>query len=492
MESFSLTRRSFLQAAGIGASALATGSLAQVLGNRNDVHLRLISQAASLPILPGNLTNAYRYTGSLRMGPRGTVQNLSSCIGPIIRLESGQNVQIDHLNSLTENTVVHFHGMNVPELADGHPKDVLAPGELHSHRFRVINRAGTYWFHPHPDMRTGYQVHRGMAGMMIVHDAEERALGLPSGACDVPVVIQDKRFNASNQFQHSTGSQTGHLGSRILINGFADYVWNCGTRLYRFRFLNGCNSRILKLAWDDGQPMTVIGTDGGLLSEPVVKPYVMLGPGQRIEVIGDFTTKSVGSQIKLKSLAYLNGGPGSGTPPQGTEMDLMVCNVNYQTPESVTIPSILTPIVRYDRNAAVNAATPRMFATEYMNGMWTINGRTFEMLEVADEEKVRLNDLEVWEMRNDLPADQFQPHPMHLHGPMFQIHKRWTNEDTAWYETISEGYVDEGWHDTVLLFPGERAEFMLKFGPYPGLFLMHCHNLEHEDMGMMRNYQILP
>jgi FtsP/CotA-like multicopper oxidase with cupredoxin domain len=382
--------------------------------------------------------------------------------------------------------------LNVPDDADGHPRYAMASGGMYTHRFKVINRAGTYWYHPHPDMRTGFQANRGLAGLILVHDDEEAGIDLPRGACDVPLVIQDKRFNSSNQIMHSTGSQVGYLGDRILVNGILDFRYPCGSRLYRFRLLNGSNSRIYKLAWSDGQPMFVIGTTGGLLRETVAKPYVMLGPGERLEVIADFRSKQPGSSVNLMSLPFSNGGPGSGTPPQGTQLTICACDIVYQLPESLEIPTTLTQFDLYDRNQAVNANNSRVFASKYMDGMWTINGRIFEMTGVAEEEKVRNGELELWEFRNDLPADQEQPHPMHIHGAQFQIVSRRTNIEEPWYDEIREGYVDEGWHDTALLFPGERVELLLKHGPYPGLFLLHCHNLEHEDMGMMRNILIQP
>lgn len=486
------SRRAFLKSTAMGATALGTGAMAQVLGgNRNDVWIRLTSAQELYPILPGQQSTVFRYRAALRHGPRGSViNNRSSFLGPTFVFNKGQRVQFDYVNQLSESSVVHFHGMNVPEQADGHPRFAIGPGQVYSTQFEVIDRAGTYWYHPHPDMRTGFQVVRGLAGMVIVHDEEEAALDLPRGACDQVFVIQDKRFNSQNQIQHSTGSQSGYIGNRILVNGIPDYTWNCSTRLYRVRVLNGSNSRIYKLAWSDGQPMHVIGTTGGLLPTMETRPYVMLGPGQRLELILDCTTKSVNDEFKLVSLEFPMAGPGSGSPPNGTAMDIMTMRVAYVSPESVSIPSVLTPIDYFRKEDAVNANNSRVFASEYMDGMWTINGRVFEMTGVAEEEKVRLGDLELWELRNLANLDQVQVHPMHLHGAQFQVHKRWMDEDFEWYDHIREGYVDQGWQDTALLFPGERCEILLKHGPYPGLFLMHCHNLEHEDMGMMRNFLI--
>ena len=153
---------------------------------------------------------------------------------------------------------------------------------------------------------------------------------------------------------------TGMLGDTICVNGRPDFRLAVSTRIYRLRILNGSNARIYKLAWKDGTPLTVIGTDGGLLEKPVQRRYAMLGPGERLELWADFS--------------------------------------------------------------------------KYPDGM------QFQVLERSG--------------------------------------------------VGHEGYVDEGWKDTVLLMPGERVRLLVRFSDYPGLFLYHCHNLEHEDMGMMRNYLV--
>lgn len=486
-----ISRRDALKWAAAGAGALTVGGLGKAFAqSKVDLNIRLVAAPATVQVYSGQATNVFKYTAGVRSGSRAAVRNLpGSIVGPILRARKGQRVVVDYSNQIPEESVVHFHGLHVPEEMDGHPRFAVPAGGGYRHDFRIINRAGTYWFHAHPDMRTGFQVNRGLAGFFIVDDEDEDRLNLPRGACDVPLVIQDKRFNSQNQIMHSTGSQTGHLGDRIFVNGYPNYVHRCGTRHYRFRLLNGSNSRIYKLGWSDGRPMMVMGTAGGLLDQIIEKPYVMLGPGDRIEIWADLTGVPVGTELTMRSLAFQNGGPGSGSPPQGTQMDLFKVRVDYAEPETFDIPTAFNPIVRYNPLQAVNYENARTVAMEFM-GMWTLNGRTFEMTGISDDERVKLNDLEIWEFRNDLPSAVRQPHPMHLHGPLFQINKRSIVNDEPWYDTIRDGYVDEGWHDSILLFPGERVEIITKFTDYTGLFLYHCHNLEHEDMGMMRNYQV--
>jgi FtsP/CotA-like multicopper oxidase with cupredoxin domain len=286
---------------------------------------------------------------------------------------------------------------------------------------------------------------------------------------------------------------TGFLGEWILVNGRPDFSLPVATRAYRLRILNGSNSRIYKLAWQKGNALTVIGTDGGLLEKPVQRRYVMLGPGERLDLWADFSEYPVGSELSLISLPFDAGAMGGGRMgsgailPNGAGFSILRVEVNRQEKETLALPQRLSKISRYRYSDAVNREYPRRFQLVMRHMTWTINGRTFGMREVAPDEKVRLNSLEVWEFINEgggmgMMGAMEMPHPMHLHGMQFQVLDR--------RGVKHEGYVDEGWKDTVLLMPGERIRLLVRFSEYPGLFLYHCHNLEHEDMGMMRNYLI--
>jgi len=178
-------------------------------------------------------------------------------------------------------------------------------------------------------------------------------------------------------------------------------------------------------------------------------------------------------------------------------------SVDREERVKMTLPQRLTTIPRYRETDAVNAPSPRTFTLDMtMRRGWTINGRTFEMTAVADDEKVRLGDLEVWSFINQGGrggmgmgmgmGGMSQPHPMHVHGLQFQVLRR--QVEPAWqslWDTLGPGFVDEGWHDTVLVMPGERVDILLRFTDFEGLYLYHCHILEHEDMGMMRNYRVV-
>ena len=224
----------------------------------------------------------------------------------------------------------------------------------------------------------------------------------------------------------------------------------------------------------------------------------MLGPGERLELWADFSKHPVGSESVLVSLPFDAGSMSGGRMgrgmmdsgavlPNGAGFRILKVKVNRREKETLALPQRLSTINRYRYTEAVNRQSPRKFHLVMRHMAWTINGRTFRMREVANDEKVRLNTLEVWEFINEgggmgMMGAMDMPHPMHLHGMQFQVLVR--------QGVRHEGYVDEGWKDTVLLMPGERIRLLVRFTGYPGLFLYHCHNLEHEDMGMMRNYLI--
>ena len=215
-----------------------------------------------------------------------------SYLGPILRVKSGTKLRIQFKNNLTEKSVLHPHGLRVPEDCDGTPMQAIDPGQTKIYEFTVIDRAGPYWFHPHPMGRTAEQVVMGLAGLFYVSDDEEEAAipGSSTGANDLPVVIQDRLFDSNNQFLYQPNMMWGYLGDRILVNGQKGAKFSLEPRAYRLRILNGSNARTYKLAWSNDMPLNVIGTDGGLLPAVETRSYVMLMPGERVDVWADFSS----------------------------------------------------------------------------------------------------------------------------------------------------------------------------------------------------------
>jgi FtsP/CotA-like multicopper oxidase with cupredoxin domain len=496
------------------------------------------------PILPGAATQTLGYSANVLQGDAGAVTALpASYLGPIVRVTRGQTVRVHVRNELDEPTNVHWHGLIVPAEADGQPGNLVMPGAEAEYTFAVRNRPGTYWFHPHPHGRTAEQAYQGLAGLFIVTDAEEAALGLPAGAQDIPLVLQDRRFDADNQLVYIDPGMAGMmdemmgiLGEHILVNGRPDATLSVSTQPYRLRLLNGSNARIYKLGWSNGAPLTVIATDGGLLEKPVTAPYVMLAPGERVELWADFSGAEVGSEFKLVSLPFEGVEAGAmammgmmhAAPslPNGAAFDIMTFAVTEVVAHTVTLPATLLPVETLAAATAVNAAAPRPFVFAMDDAMnWTINGRVFEMDAVADDEKVRFGDTELWELVNLMAAPapaatsemagmdhsshadhgastpgaasaqatmrDFMAHPVHLHGVHFQVLDRQVDDaQRAGWETVSAGLIDQGWKDTVLVMPGERVRIAVRFDGYRGRYLLHCHNLEHEDSGMMRYFEV--
>lgn len=495
-----------------------------------DLEIALKATRDRVAILPGAETAVWRYQAELLAGDPASVAALpGSYLGPILRVRQGQRVRVHFTNDLPEPSIVHWHGLLVPDDMDGHPRFAVGASQSYTYDFQVRNRAGTYWFHPHPHGLTGGQAYRGLAGLFIVGDAEEAALGLPQGEYDLPLVIQDRQFDARNQLVYIAqgnggmmgggmmgGGMTqmmGFLGDRILVNGQPDFTLPVATRAYRLRLLNGSNSRIYKLAWRDGSPLTVIATGGGLLEQPVSRPFVMLAPSERVELWADFTGHQPGDELFLDSQEFVGaegdelatgaggmGGMGgmmmaTAALPNGAAFPVARFRVARQEQGGETLPARLARIERYRLADAVNAAQPRQIVITNRMMTWLLNGRTFEMTGVAADEIGRVGELMAWEFINERNPGQMMEqngmaHPLHIHGTQFQVLERQVlPELKAGFESVRAGHVDEGWQDTVLVMPGERVKVLLKF-VHPGLFLYHCHNLEHEDQGMMRNFRV--
>ena len=554
-------RRKFLQLAGLSAlSAVAPSNWLYAASNARyakdaspdfhpNVEIEITAVATEAPILPGKPTRVWKYEGKLLSGPEGTIAQLPGThLGAVFFLERGQKVRFYFKNDLPEANIIHWHGLHVPQVMDGHPMYDVPAGSGYVYEFQVDNPAGTYMYHAHTHEKTGQQVYKGLAGLIIVSDPDEKTLNLPRGEFDQPIVLQDRSFDADNQLvyvQNMRERHMGFLGDEMIVNGKRHFVLPVATRPYRLRVLNGSNSRLYKLGWDDGTPLTVIATDGHLLEKPVTRQFVMLAPGERIELWADFSGRKVGTEIVLKSLPFSGAMPGHGeggmmggmnhgdgkapqgggmmdhkaeSPtqseengegehggmgmmstsklPQGSEYALLKVRIMREENVSLPLPQRLARDERYERSQAENPNQPRSIKISMMRMKWLLNGREFEMTAASPEETVKMNTMQVIEFDNGYTQTMGMmsglPHPMHIHGQQFQIIERVIREDRRKdYETVNKGFVDDGWKDVVLVMPGEKVTLLKRFDDYKGLFLYHCHNLEHEEMGMMRNFNVI-
>ena len=525
--------------AGVGLAELGIATPAtKPAGSPADVHIQLRAVRDRIAVRPGAPTAVWRYEGKLLRGAPDSLEPGGGYLGPTIRVRRGQRVRIEFTNDLPEPTTIHWHGLHVPDGMDGHPRHAVGPGQQFVYEFPVLNRAGTYWYHAHPHGRTGYQVYHGLAGLLLVSDEEEQALALPRGSHDVALVLQDRNFDHDNQFVYPSGGMGGHmddgmmgggmmgpgmmgpgvmdrgmsrsgmadmmarmmgvLGEQILVNGRQMSRLQVERLPYRLRLANGSNTRTYKLGWSDGSPVTVLATDGGLLAVPQERPYVMLAPAERVELWVDFARWPAGADLALRSLAFEPGMTmmmGREALPDGAPFPVLALDVRGGGAAQATQPPRrLSQLPAAQASIAVNAHRPKVFDLSMGMMTWGINGRAFEMLETSAEETVKLGTHEVWEFRNEGRRSMMgmvMAHSMHIHGLQFRVLGREvSNRFTQAYETVRAGLVDDGWKDTVLVMPGERVRVLVGFEDYPGLFLYHCHMLEHEDTGLMRNYLV--
>jgi len=470
--------------------------------------LTIAAKKAELPIIAGKPTRQFAYE-VLHQG--------KTYLNPVLRLKTGANCTAKLVNALDEETIIHWHGMLVDGKNDGHPRDAVGPGSAYDYKFKVANRAGTYWYHPHPHGTTGRQVYLGLASLLIVEDEEElalqKALDLALGASDIPLMIQDKRVGDDGALRYDPGEDdwfAGLIGDRILVNLTARPHFNASTRIYRFRILNAANARICRLAFERGDERLefhVIGTDGGLLERPYRVTEAFLSPAERLDVLLDLRAARIGDTVVLRSLEFDRmhqegaGGAGKGHEghdmsrmgagaamlPDGAAFDILQIRVTQQARAAGPIP---------DRLSAAGApgmprGKPRVFTLDQREQRWRINGQVFDMH--ATPVTVKRGASEIWEIRN---AKASMPHPMHLHGFHFRVLRRTGSPEQVRRLAIDERGVappDLGFKDTVLVWPGETVRLAVDFShPFDGdqAYLFHCHNLEHEDRSMMINYRV--
>jgi FtsP/CotA-like multicopper oxidase with cupredoxin domain len=286
-------------------------------------------------------------------------------------------------------------------------------------------------------------------------------------------------------------TMNGWLGDRVLVSGQADAKIPVDRRAYRIRLLNGSNSRIYKLAWSDKSPVTLLGTDGGLLEKAKTMPALTLAPGQRADVLLDLSAYQGDGPLQLISQGFSPdevGGVGMmerNGPAQGAKMTVATLEVSKTNGPGFKMPDALSKDSFVEKPDAPVRQVPLLF----MRMAWFIDGRVFDMQDVDASETVKASSTHVWEFENqENPMGMAMAHPMHIHGPQFRVLSR----KSAGENGLREGINDAGWQDTVLVLPGEKVRLQIRFSQHPGLFLYHCHILEHEDMGMMRNFRVVP
>jgi FtsP/CotA-like multicopper oxidase with cupredoxin domain len=293
----------------------------------------------------------------------------------------------------------------------------------------------------------------------------------------------------------------GFLGDRVLVNGKPQPTTEVDAAWHRVRLLNASNARIYTLAWSRDLEMILIGGDGGLLETPLRRRALTLAPGQRADLLLDLTGLAAGTEVHLESGAFaeaeagLVGMMGRGMMgsmggrsrvPNGAPLRVMTLRTRARRGAAFRVPERLSS---FDRTWALSAGAPlRRVPLTFQRMQWLLDGRTFEMGDVAAGETVAAGSTQLWDLENLAnPMGMEAAHPIHIHGRQFRVIAR-TGGRPA--NTLRAGVADAGWHDTVLVLPGETVRVQVSFTLHPGVYLYHCHILEHEDMGMMRNFRV--
>ncbi len=489
-----LSRRSLLEGgAVIGASALVPRPLwdaAAAAAQPQSLHIpalldaRKLAHSVSLEVQVGN-TEFFPGRTSKTLGYNG------SYLGPTIRANRGDEVEIAVINALEEDTTVHWHGLLIPAELDGSPHQLIRPGTTWRPTLPIRQPAATLFYHSHAHGRTGAQVYSGLAGLFLVTDDEERALGLPSeyGVDDLPLVLQDRLFEDGHLVlpEGMMARMMGRRGNTTLINGTPNAIARVPNGLVRLRLVNGSNARIFDLSFDDQRTFHWIASEGGLLEEPTQVRSLTLAPGERAEVLVNF---SDGRLVALRTAPDTNlpmmMGQISRMRGLATEIfgggDEVVLRFEPVASDrrSGVVPSRL--IARQRADASKATGRRRFVLSMGMGGMMGgrmgssrdmfINGRPFVMDRI--DERVRLGDTEIWEI-----SGQMMSHPVHIHGVQFEVLSRNGSKPLP---------RDAGVRDTVLV--REPVELLVHF-TQPAVdapFMYHCHILEHEDNGMMGQF----
>lgn len=522
-----MDRRNFIAA---GIATFGAAATWQATSGRAAAQLPAISGGTNVPLTAlrrliiervDPLTGRCRYvadTGTHRIAD------------PILIAQSGERIDALIENRLPQPTTVHFHGLTLPEAQDGAGFDAIPPGGQKRLAFEIRNRSALYWLHAHPHGLTAEQVHAGLAGLLLVNDDDDRALdqALAIGAGNrFAFALADARVSNGVLRPYAPSPEEclhGYFGNRMRVNGALDFAAHVAPGWVRLQLLNACNARGLLLAFRDREgavPFHLIGSDGGLLGAPVALESVFLYPAERVDIAIDLTERSAISAVSLAfdprhqakggKLAQLHASrqkypalaaaavcaPASSgaadSLPDGSELPLFKLTVSGSRRSAPPLPARLSALAQ--TTAGTDTPTRRLRLDFDERTGFLIDQTPYRMDEIAFG--VARGTREVWEIRN---SPLSMPHPMHLHGFGFRVLRRQgTFGPARALATAGNGRLptDLGVKDTVVLWPNETLWLEVNFSlPLDSAFagrqryMFHCHNLEHEDGMMMRNFAI--
>jgi FtsP/CotA-like multicopper oxidase with cupredoxin domain len=406
-------------------------------------------QPGTAEILPGLQTPILGYDGRFP--------------GPTIRATRGRAVEVRQRNAGGRELNVHLHGGVTPPQFDGHPHDGIPNGTERLYKYPNIQRAATLWYHDHAHGQTAKTLFAGLAAFYVVEDPDEAELDLPQGEYDVPLMIQDRSFNADGSFRYRLDLDRGFRGDTILVNGAVAPRMRVERRLYRLRFLNASNARAYALALGNNRPLTQIASDAGLLPKPVKRTSLPLEPAERADVVVDFRDFGIGSKVILHN-----------TIGEATTQAVMRFDVVRGGREHARVPKRLTEL---EDLPPVNAQRGWPLTFQGLGtSMWQIAGAGFDALRI--DCRPRQGTTELWTFTNNSQ----RTHPMHLHGYHFRVVS--TNGRPP-----HPG--DAAWKDTVAVYPNQTVVVRPYFDYFAGRYVFHCHAAEHGDMSMMGQMEVV-
>lgn len=431
------------------------------------------SQTNKLPIPPllkGSELVLNIQNGELELpfGSSKTMGYNGDFLGPTIYVDNGDKLSFTINNNLSEDTTVHWHGLHVPAEYDGGPHQVIRKGRNWNPKITIKQQAATLWYHPHLMGKTAEHVYNGLAGLFYINDDYSKSLDIPQeyGINDIPLVIQDRRVGRDGSFEYRPSmhdEMQGYIGNTLLTNGavYPNLELDSGT--YRLRLLNGSNSSIYRLRFNDSRSFTVIASDGGFLPKSVSTNQIMLSPGERYEILVDLDTNE---DVNLITDIY-----------NGSSFDTLNIKTGNKISKKYKHPKEFK-FIPVDYNEDNDIKRDFIMETRMM-GRFTINGKQMSMDRI--DFTLNKNSSEVWTIENVGMGMMRVPHSFHVHDVQFNILSVNGKSPDPLYA---------GRKDTILVMPGEVYKIALRFEDYTGIYMYHCHFLEHEDNGMMGQFLI--
>ncbi|MDX6723373.1 MAG: hypothetical protein QOD73_1777 [Solirubrobacteraceae bacterium] len=439
----------------------------------SDGFIDITEMSVRAEIIPGLQTEVWGYNGQVP--------------GPTVVVKRGEPVVMRVRNKLpalhptlryVPHTSVHLHGSGSLPQYDGYASDVTQPGEYKDYHYPNFQDARTLWYHDHGVHNTAPNAYMGLAGLYLMHDELEESLDIPHGVYDVPLVLKDAMFEKSGALIFDDHGQSSLFGDVILVNGVPWPTMKVERRKYRFRVLNACISRSFDLTLDTGGPMTVIASEGGLYPAPQKVTSYRHGMAERYEIIIDFSDYHLNQRVVLTDKGLPNN-----IQYDNTQVLMAFDVVSEPTStDGNSIPESLNPDSEAMKLLPTQATATRQLDFIRKNGMWTVNGLIWDDVINSGFKDVVANPgldaVEIWEFRNK-SGGWF--HPIHVHLIDFQILDRSGAPPFAW---------ERGAKDTVYVGESELVRVLARFGPNAGRYMIHCHNLVHEDNDMMVQYEV--